>query len=53
MGRYEEAETLLQEALVLCRTALGGEHPQFAAGLNNLAELYRATGRYKEAEPIL
>lgn len=32
----------------LCRkrTALGEEHPAYAASLNNLAELLRSTGRY-------
>ena len=32
--------------------ALGPEHPSVAKGLNNLAELYRAQGRYTEAEPL-
>ncbi len=31
---------------------LGPEHPDVATSLNNLAELYRATGRYAEAEPL-
>ena len=32
--------------------ALGPDHPDVAASLNNLAELYRAQGRYGDAEPL-
>ncbi len=32
--------------------ALGPEHPQVAAGLNNLALLYKTQGKYTEAEPL-
>ena len=28
------------------------EHPKVATGLNNLAELYRAQGRYAEADRL-
>jgi tetratricopeptide (TPR) repeat protein len=31
---------------------LGPEHPATAASLNNLSELYRAQGKYEEAEPL-
>ena len=31
----------------------GSEHPNTATSLNNLAELYRAQGRYGEAEPLM
>jgi tetratricopeptide (TPR) repeat protein len=31
---------------------LGAEHPDVASSLNNLANLYRAQGRYSEAEPL-
>ena len=31
---------------------LGAQHPDVAASLNNLALLYRAQGRYGEAEPL-
>ena len=34
------------------RAALGERHPDYAASLNNLAALYRATGRHAEAEPL-
>ncbi len=33
--------------------ALGPEHPHVATSLNNLAGLYRAQGKYAEAEPLL
>ena len=31
---------------------LGEEHPDVATSLNNLADLYRAQGKYAEAEPL-
>ena len=34
------------------RVALGEQHPAYAQTLNNLASLYKATGRYAEAEPL-
>ncbi len=41
-----------QQSTEIRRTALGEDHPDFATSLNNLAELYRAMGRYEEAEPL-
>ena len=32
--------------------ALGPDHPDVAGSLNNLASLYRAQGRYAQAEPL-
>ncbi len=32
--------------------ALGPEHPDVGTSLNNLAELYRAQGKYPDAEPL-
>ncbi len=32
--------------------ALGPDHPDLAASLNNLAALYQAQGKYAEAEPL-
>ena len=34
------------------RVALGEQHPDYAASLNNLAVLYLAMGRHAEAEPL-
>jgi tetratricopeptide (TPR) repeat protein len=33
--------------------SLGGNHPQVATALNNLAMLYKATNRLSEAEPLM
>jgi tetratricopeptide (TPR) repeat protein len=33
-------------------TAFGVDHPSVAIGLNNLAQLYLAQGKYAEAEPL-
>ena len=38
--------------LKVSRQRLGEEHPYVAGSLNNLAALYRAQGRYAEAEPL-
>ncbi len=47
-----EAEPLFERAIAIGEKTLGPEHPDLATRLNNLAELYRATGRYAEAEPL-
>jgi tetratricopeptide (TPR) repeat protein len=47
-----EAEPLHRRAIAIGEKALGPEHPDFATRLNNLAGLYRATGRHAEAEPL-
>ena len=52
-GQYAEAEPLLQSALVLRQQLLGGEHPDVATSLNNLAVLALKQRRYKEAEDFL
>ncbi len=51
-GRYAEAEPLQQRALALREHAFGPDHPDVAAGLNNLANLYHDQGRYAEAESL-
>ena len=51
-GLYEEAEPLYQRSLAISEKALGPDHPEVAATLNNLAGLYRSQGRYEEAEPL-
>jgi len=38
-GNYAEAEPLYRRALAIVEKALGPEHPNVAASLNNLAEL--------------
>ena len=32
---------------------IGEDHPEFAVGLNNLAQLYRSTNRREEARPLM
>ena len=44
--------TALRRALAIAEKAFGREHPQYAMGLVDLAELYRAQGRTAEAEPL-
>jgi len=51
-GRYNEAMSLAEEALLIHREQLGERHPDVALSLNNLAGLYSAQGRYGEAEPL-
>ena len=50
-GDYAEAESRFDAALKEAE-AFGPEDPRLAMSLNNLAELYRAQGRYGEAEPL-
>ena len=42
-----------KRALAIREKALGPDHPDVAASLNNLATLYIDQGRYAEAEPLL
>ena len=39
-------------SLAIFEKSLGSDHPNVAFSLNNLAELYRAQGRYADAEPL-
>jgi CHAT domain-containing protein/lipopolysaccharide biosynthesis regulator YciM len=47
--KYEEAITLAQRVLAIRERVLGGDHPQVAAALNNLAEMYKNRGDYSTA----
>jgi hypothetical protein len=49
-GRYREAQPLLEKVLAIWRKVLGEEHPDTAAGYNNVAYNLNAQGKYKEAE---
>jgi len=42
----------LQRAPAIMEKALGGDRPNVATSLNNLAVLYQSQGRYAEAEPL-
>jgi tetratricopeptide (TPR) repeat protein len=49
---HRQAEPLVRRALKINETTLGPDHPVVATGLNNLAELLRATNRLADAEPL-
>ncbi len=54
-GRYDDAESLYQEAIAIRRNSSvyeGIEDPEIARSLNGLALLYQAQGRYKEARSL-
>lgn len=44
---------MLLQAIEIYKIALPENHPNIAASLNNLAELYREQGKYEAAEPLL
>ncbi len=50
-GNFPEAEKQLGAALKEAE-GFGPQDPRLATTLNNLAELYRAQGKYAEAEPL-
>ena len=53
IGRYYDAETFYQQALLLWEKNLGTDlHENVANSLNNLAGLYLAQGLYGRAEPL-
>ena len=47
-----QAEPLYRRALEIRERALGPDHPDVVASLNNLAGLYALEQRYAEAEPL-
>jgi len=49
---WAEAEKWFKACLQMTEQRCGADHPGTATSLNNLAELYRAMGRYLEAEPL-
>ena len=50
-GKYEQAVATEKKALEVAERDHGPEHPLVGTSLNNLAEYYRAQGRYAAAEP--
>lgn len=52
-GRYDEAETLLTEALSLYERALGPEHLDVAMTLNTLGAVKLHKGQYAQSESLL
>ncbi|MFL5588393.1 MAG: tetratricopeptide repeat protein [Ktedonobacteraceae bacterium] len=51
-AQYEQAIEMARLACDLASEHLGADHPFLATSLNNLAELYRATGHYDQAETL-
>ena len=51
-GVYSEVEPVFRCALAIRERALGPEHPDVAASLNNLAMLYHAQGQYGKAGSV-
>ncbi len=51
-GRYAKAEPLYKRSLAILEKALGAEHPNVAASLENYAALLRKTGRGTEASKL-
>ena len=52
LGRFDEAERLLERSLAIRRTAFGDRHPGVAESLHHLAALHAARGEYATAEPL-
>jgi tetratricopeptide (TPR) repeat protein len=50
---HQEAEPLMERALKIDEKIFGPDHPNVARGLNNLAQLLKATNRLKEAQPLI
>ena len=53
LGRLEEADSLLREALVTNRKMFGENHEAVSANLSNLALIVRERGDFDEAERLL
>uniref|UniRef100_UPI00036152ED tetratricopeptide repeat protein n=1 Tax=Thiofilum flexile TaxID=125627 RepID=UPI00036152ED len=51
-GQYQQAQPLLERSLAILEQALGKDHPDVAASLNNLASLYHSMGEYAKALPL-
>jgi len=49
-GRYKEGISFAEDAYQYARKRLGDTHPDTITSMNNLAMLYDAQGRYREAE---
>ena len=51
-GRYAQAMPSATQSLRLAEDTFGSDHPNVAASLNILANLYHAQGQYAQAEPL-
>jgi tetratricopeptide (TPR) repeat protein len=52
LSQFRDAEIWYLRSLAISEEQLGENHPDTASSLNNLAEFYRVTGKYSEAEPL-
>ena len=52
-ARYQEAEQVFQQAVIVREKTTGAEHPATAQSLCLLASLYLTMGKYTEAEQLL
>merc|ERR1712118_479354 len=53
LGRFEDAETFIREALMGWEQKFTRDHPGYYASANNLGLLLRAQGKHGEAELLL
>jgi len=51
-GRYTDAFPVAQEAVAVAKKSLRPDDTDLAKSLNNMAEVYRAQGRYADAERL-
>jgi CHAT domain-containing protein/Tfp pilus assembly protein PilF len=51
-GKYAEAIPFAKSFIEIAKNKFGPKSPDYAAGLNNLAGLYRLQRRYTDAEPL-
>jgi tetratricopeptide (TPR) repeat protein len=51
-GRFADAIDVARRLLTADERRLGKDHPDTLIDVNNLAELYRIQGKYREAEPL-
>ncbi len=51
-SRHPESIPYATQVVEIHERILGKDHPQLAKSLNFLAQLYKITGRYSEAEPL-
>jgi Tetratricopeptide repeat len=49
----KEAENLQVDVMDVSRRVLGAEHPGSLICMNNLAEIYKNQGKFKEAEELI
>ncbi|MBK6877854.1 MAG: tetratricopeptide repeat protein [Ignavibacteria bacterium] len=52
LAANEEAAPMFLEALRIRKEILGENHPRYATGLHNLAQLYKTIRDYEKAEPL-